>query len=477
MLEHESRFMRKILVHRYICFCLVCLFSQFIYSQTLATKIDDIIKEQLPHATIGVFVKDAKTGRVIYSKNPDNLLSPASSMKLFTAAAALYQLKPTYHFLTTFSRKKQDYYISFSGSPSLTETDLTNLLLSLKENNVKIIQGNIVLDTSRFKAPFNQGGVSIDDLGWYYSAPDTAAILDGNALAYDFISAKELGKLIQIKPKVSSKALTIINQVITVTKEQEKDHCSLNIEMKPSNTLRLYGCLAQDSEPILMQLATPDPILVVKQAIKRVLDKNNILLKGRIINGHAPSDVHILASNQSDNLITLITHMLRESDNLYASSLTKELAYSLTKEGTNKQGAFAMKTILSKHTNLDMSQIEIADGIGTRYNLVTPKQIVVLLTDLYQDQNMQEILLDALPQAGVSGTLQKRMKNTVLEKIVFAKTGTMHDISSLSGFIISQNANPLIFSIIINGINKPISVAKTLEEDILLAIAEKRFKK
>ena len=136
-----------------------------------------------------------------------------------------------------------------------------------------------------------------------------------------------------------------------------------------------------------------------------------------------------------------------------------------------------MKTILSKHTHLDMSQIEIADGIGTRYNLVTPRQITVLLTDLYQDQTMQEILLDALPQAGISGTLQERMKNTVLEKIVFAKTGTMHDISSLSGFIISPEGNPLIFSIIINGVNKPISVAKTLEEEILLAIAERRFKK
>jgi D-alanyl-D-alanine carboxypeptidase/D-alanyl-D-alanine-endopeptidase (penicillin-binding protein 4) len=466
--------MGKILVRRYICFFLIgiSIFSQFVYSQTLATKIDTIIKQQLPHATIGVLVKDAITGQIIYSKNPDKLLSPASSIKLFTAAAALFQLKPTYRFLTTLSRKKQDYYISFSGSPSLTETDLTNLLLTLKEHNVKIIQGNIILDTSRFKAPFNQGGSSIDDLGWYYSAPDTAAILDGNAVAYDFISAKELGKLAQIKPKISSKGLTIINQVITVTKEQEKDHCSLNIEMKNNNTLRLYGCLAQNSKPILMQLAIPDPILWVRQVINKVLDKNNILLKGRIINGYAPPDAVILASSQSDNLIKLITHMLRESDNLYASSLTKELAYSFTKEGTNKQGAFAIKTILSKHTNLDMSQIEIADGVGTRYNLVTPKQIIILLTDLYHDQSMKKILLNALPQAGVSGTLKERMKNTALEKIVFAKTGTMHDISSLSGFVISADARPLIFSIIINGINKPISVAKTLEEEILLAIAE-----
>ncbi len=459
-------------MHRYIGILLLGLglFSQFGHSQTLSENIDDIIQQKLPHATVGVLVKDASTGQIIYSKNPDKLLSPASSMKVFTAAAALYQLKPTYRFLTTLSRKKQDYFISFSGSPSLTEADLTNLLLSLKKNNVKIIPGNIILDTSRFKAPFYPGGASIDDMGWYYSAPDTAAILDGNAVAYDFIGAKEIGKLVKIKPKTSPSALTIINQVITVTKEQEKDHCNFNIETKANNTLRLYGCLAQNDKPNLMKLAVPDPILMTKQAVKKVLYQNNIVLNGHIINGKVPSDAITLLSNTSDDLVKLITHMLRESDNLYASSLTKELAYALTKEGTNKQGAYAIKTILSKHTNLDMSQLEIADGVGTRYNLITPEQMVTLLTDLYQDLNMRDIFLKALPQAGVSGTLQERMKNTALDKIVFAKTGTMHDISSLSGFVISADKKPLIFSIIINGVNKPISEAKALEEEILLNI-------
>ncbi len=456
------------------CICvIICLFSQFIHAQTLTAKIDDIITQQLPHATVAILVKDVKTDHIIYSKNADKLLSPASSMKLFTAASALYQLKPSYRFLTTLSQKQQNYYITFSGSPSLTETDLAKLLHHLKEHNVNTISGNIILDTSRFKAPFNQEGVSVDDLGWYYAAPDTAAILNENAVPYDFITT-EPGKPIQIKPKDASKALHLINQVITVTKEQEKEHCNLSIKIKNLNTLRLYGCLAQSDEPILMQLAIPDPVLRAKEVIQDALNKNNIVLKGHIINGHTPSDSALLASNQSDNLVALVTHMLRESDNLYASSLTKTLAYDLTKEGTNKQGAFAMTKILSKNTNLDMSQMQIVDGIGTRYNLVTTEQLVILLTDLYQNPHLQKILLSALPQSGVSGTLQERMKNTALEKIVFAKTGTMHDISSLSGFVISPNkeTNPLVFSVIINGINKPISTAKALEEAILLAIIE-----
>ena len=164
--------------------------------------------------------------------------------------------------------------------------------------------------------------------------------------------------------------------------------------------------------------------------------------------------------------------MLKESDNLYANSLTRELAFSLTKEGSFKQGAFAIKKILTEHTNLDMTQIELTDGMGTRYNLITPEQIVLLLTNLYNDKNMRPMIINALPQAGVSGTLIDRMKKTILEKKVFAKTGSMHDISSLSGYIIDPQSRSLIFSIVINGVNKPLSTAKSLEDQILLTIVE-----
>ena len=50
-----------------------------------------------------------------------------------------------------------------------------------------------------------------------------------------------------------------------------------------------------------------------------------------------------------------------------------------------------------------MSQIELADGAGARYNLVTPEQMVLHLTDLYNDENMR--FFNTLPQAGVSGSL------------------------------------------------------------------------
>ncbi|KTC79514.1 D-alanyl-D-alanine carboxypeptidase/D-alanyl-D-alanine endopeptidase [Legionella cherrii] len=447
-------------------------FNQMGCSQTLSEKIDGIIAQQLPHATVGILVKDAQNGQVVYSRNADKLLSPASGMKILTAAAALYQLKPDYRFITTLSRKNQDYYIQFTGSPSFTVGNLNSLLQNLQKNSEKVINGNVVIDSSQYQSPNYPSGTSYDDLGWYYAAPDTAAILNENKAAYELISAKELGKPAEVKPKTLPKALTLINEVVTVSKEEEKNHCSLNLEIKPQNTMRLYGCMIQEKNPKLIELAIPDPILLVKQVVKKAIDKSSLVLKGKILTGTSPSDTVFIASFQSKTLNKLIKHMLQQSDNLYANSITKKLGYTLTGKGAHKEGAFAIKKILSEHTHLDLSQMEIVDGEGTRYNLVTAEQMVILLSDLYQDKDMNKIFFEALPQAGVSGTLKDRMKKTMLEKKVYAKTGSMHDISSLSGYMINPNEKTFIFSIIINGVNQPLEKAKSLEEKILLALDE-----
>ncbi|MCH9756508.1 MAG: D-alanyl-D-alanine carboxypeptidase/D-alanyl-D-alanine-endopeptidase [Gammaproteobacteria bacterium] len=470
--------MLNTLIQRLIpCLLSVCLLSPITYATPLNEQIDNLIEQTLPHATIGIFIKDAKTNQIIYRKNANKLLFPASSIKLLTAAAALYQWHPEIHFNTILSQKDQTIYLTFNGSPSLTADDLKTLLINLKKNNINLIKGDIILETSRFKPPYYPDGVSYDDLGWYYNAPDTAVILNENMEAYDFISAKNLDEPIQIKSHNTQEALTLINHVTTVDKSKAKNHCSLNIEMKPNNTLRLFGCLAQSAEPKTMKLAIPDPILSAKKIIQQILDDNQIILKGKILDGHTPIDAKLLASIPSNNLTQLVTEMLQNSNNLYANSLTKQLGYALTEEGTYKQGAFAIKKILAENTTLDMNQLELADGMGTRYNLVTPEQLVILLTDIYHDKKHRQIFLNALPKAAVSGTLEDRLKKTPLEKKVLAKTGSMHDVSSLSGYIIRPDANPIIFSIIINGINKPLNIAKTLEDKILLLIQDEYINK
>lgn len=447
------------------------LFNQVLQAQTLSAKIDRIIDQQLPHATVGVLIQEAQTGEVIYSRNANKLLTPASSTKLFTAAAALYSLDPNFRFFTTLLQKDQNIYLQFTGSPSFSEKNLITLLAHLKKNNIHSIAGNIVIDASRYPAPYYLNGNSYDDLGWSYTAPDTAIILNENAETYELISAKKMGMKTQIKSKSQSRALTLLNDVITVSSEEEKNHCSFHVEIQENNTLKLSGCLQQLKAPKILEFAIPDPFFFAKQIIKKSLASEGIRLKGTIVSGKVPSDAQQIARMQSGNLEQLVTHMLQRSDNLYANTITRALGYALTGKASHKEGMFAIKKIISEHTHLDIKKMDLADGEGTRYNLISPEQFVTLLNELYQNKEIQSILLKTLPQAGVSGTLQFRMKDTILERKVFAKTGSMHDVSSLSGFIINPNNKSFIFSIIINGVIANAS-AKSLEEKILLTVDE-----
>lgn len=446
------------------------LVSYNMHADTLASKIDSIINKELPNATVGILIKDAKNGRVFFSKNANKLLSPASNMKLFTAAAALYYWNPEHYFTTKLLQNKQDYYIHFGGSPSLTAANLNTLLSYFKTHNIKKINGNIILDTSLFKPPYYPNGVSYDDMGWYYAAPSTAIVLNENSVSYELKSAQILGEPATLKPKSDAHQLHITNELVTVDRKEKSQHCNLHLEIKPNNALRAYGCVVKSKNPQIFQFAVTDPEYLAKQVITKTLKQNEIDFRGNIVTGSVPSGAKLLAELRSNPLFKLIDHMLKESDNLYADNLCKQLAYALTKEGTNKQAIFALKEILSHHTTIDMKQLELADGIGTRYNLASAEQISLLLTNIYQDKKIYPLLLSALPQAGVSGTLKDRMKKTPLEKIVHAKTGTMHDISSLSGYLINPNGRPIIFSIIINGVNQPISKAKGLEEKILTLV-------
>ncbi len=462
--------MKRILIKCCYGFVLIIVLLQSVYASNLSSQLDNLINTTLPHATVGVVIKDAQTNGVVYQKNANKLLTPASISKLYTAASALYELSPSYQYVTTLSQQDNNYYITFTGSPSFTVREFENLLAHLKHQHITEIEGDIILDISRFASPEYPAATAYDDLGWYYAAPDIALVLNENAEKYTFFPAKQLGNKVTIQSDNTRHALKLINQVKTVNAIDAKQHCNLNIDFLPHNTLKLYGCLAEKPAHRVMNFSIPDPVYWAKQVIQQSLEVQGIRLKGEIKTGITPTDVICLAEHKSEDLTQLITHMLHISDNLYANSLFKLLGYVLTGEGSYKQGEFAVKEILSKHTHLDMDLVELADGAGARYNLLTPWQTTVLLSDLYHNEAFQPIMLKALPIAGVSGNLSDRFKKTLLENKVFAKTGTMHDVSSLAGYLRYDKEKTLIFTIITNGAHVPIVQAKKLEEQILQII-------
>ncbi len=442
---------------------LLLLSNTATYAEDLAQKLDELIQATLPDATVGVLIQNLD-GSPVYAHHAETLLCPASNTKLYTAAAALYGLGLNYRYETVLSQQGPDRYVIFSGAPDLKSEDVHAMLQHLGP-----IEGNLIIDASRFPTPFYLPGISYDDIGWYFAAPSSAVILNENKEDYAVTFPKTNGQLVVLASQQEHPILSLVNDIRAVDPETAAEHCTLDVEVQPHNTLHLTGCLAREQYPTTLSFAVTDPFQMAKQVLHQGLEKYHVRLMGDIISDKAPDTATVLIRHLSAPLSQLVDEMMQNSNNLYADSLTKTMGYQLTHEGSTTQGMYAMKSILSQKANMDMTYIQLKDGSGTRYDMSSASHIVTLLRHVYQDPDIRAPFLHSLPIMGVSGSLISRMKGTDLEKRVFAKTGTMHDISALSGYMHTAQGETLVFSILINGVTQ-IQQAKMLEEKILALV-------
>jgi D-alanyl-D-alanine carboxypeptidase/D-alanyl-D-alanine-endopeptidase (penicillin-binding protein 4) len=167
--------------------------------------------------------------------------------------------------------------------------------------------------------------------------------------------------------------------------------------------------------------------------------------------GVAPSTAKELASHQSKPLRTLISEILKMSDNIIAGSLFKKIgALYFHRPGTWENGGNAVSQILSQQASVNVGRLSVTDGSGlSRYNQITPAQAIELLDFAFHHSETSYEFVSALPIAGVDGTLKRRMHNIAWR--VRAKTGTMSGVVSLAGYAISADKEPFAFVILING--------------------------
>ena len=454
-------------------------------SPNLSQILSDIISRTAPNAVVGMIVRDAKTGEYLYTKHAGQPFTPASNTKLFTAYTALKTLGFNYKYQTILGIKKNkrlakifkgNLYLHFSGDPSLTDKQLGNLIKKLQSKGVEKIQGNIIIDNTDFPKPYISAGTSYDDLGWYYAAPVSAIIINENAAPFEFKPSKTLGKPIKITSINEKHYLTIHNQAITVTQKQAKTRCRLSVFDNKNNHVKVSGCLGVRKKAYTQVLAIPNPALLATHIIQNNLKKYKINLNGKIILAKMPKKYKPIATHYSKPLSQLARYMLLISDNVYADAIEKTMGKVKGKAGSYLEGSWVMKSVLARNTNINTRQIKLRDGAGTRYNLISPLQVNQLLFAIYHQPKFKSYFQKSLPRAGVNGSLKRRLQAYPVKNTIGAKTGTMHDISALSGFLKTNSGRTLIFSIMTNHYMGPIGEVKRMEDQLLVALSENAIK-
>jgi D-alanyl-D-alanine carboxypeptidase/D-alanyl-D-alanine-endopeptidase (penicillin-binding protein 4) len=141
---------------------------------------------------------------------------------------------------------------------------------------------------------------------------------------------------------------------------------------------------------------------------------------------------------------------MKVSQNLYAESLLKAAGRLVGGLGTTVAGRNAARTTLSSWGVPEHAYVMV-DGSGlSRYNYVSASALTAILERMHSDSRHREALLATLPVAGKDGTLSTRMRGTRAEGNATAKTGSISNVRSLSGFVTTRDGETLVFSILAN---------------------------
>jgi D-alanyl-D-alanine carboxypeptidase/D-alanyl-D-alanine-endopeptidase (penicillin-binding protein 4) len=178
----------------------------------------------------------------------------------------------------------------------------------------------------------------------------------------------------------------------------------------------------------------------------------------------------VLLAQNTTSIATVIDRANKDSMNLYAESLCKRLGFAKTGQPGSWQNGPAAVSAFLKSIGVAGDEFTLNDGCGlSKKNAISAHAISTVLQHMYFSKDHQ-IYIDSLSIAGVDGTLDDRFRGSSLRGRVFAKSGFVNGVSSLSGFFKGQDDNWYAFSILMNGIPpKSNSMIKPLQERIVKA--------
>lgn len=441
----------------------------------LQQVLNNIINSETWDADVGVFVKSMQDGKVLFTRKIDQPLTPASTLKVLTAVAALLFLGPEYRFTTQLLTDAKsikngilqgNLYIVLGGDPTLTYYSLVDLLLNLKSQGINAIGGNVFVDLSAYDQTVYGPGWDERDKKSCYAAPISASIIDRNCLSFKVTSSRIAGRSAQVIKSPRYFYPKINNSVTTKSRARS---CGLQLS-KTDSELSLEGCMPPGSSSWGVSYVVTDLPSYNLALFKSLLNRLSINVYGKVTLGTAPETLSLISSHSSKPLSLLINDMLKKSDNIIAGALFKKIGELYTRQpGSWENGRFAVSQILMKQAGVDINGLKVLDGSGlSPDNLVKPSQLMQVLNFAYHHYTSYEFI-SSLPIAGVDGTLKHRMYN--IARKVRAKTGTISGVVGLAGYVVGADKEPLAFVIMINGSKGMGWRYKELEDRIVTALS------
>lgn len=417
----------------------------------------DLSASTLRGAQVGLVAIDTVRGSALFSQLADSELMPASNFKLLAGSAALARLGTGFAYRTAVYADAPaqsgtiagNLYLRGGGDALLRATDLDAAAAAIASAGVKEISGSVVTDASHFDAQRWGYGWSWDDLPYYYAPPVSALELEDGIVHVHMTSGSTLGAPVTLRVEPQSDAFAIDNQLVTGA----SDTSQISRVWDRPRTIVLsgnYGPVGAKESGDLSP-AVPDVESYAGDVFARALAAHGIRVTGAMHAGKAPQAATLLWTHDSEALPQMLADFWYPSDNLMGELFLKQLGvFGGGEPGTDAKGA-AVENAWLASIGVDPTTVTIEDGSGlSQYDRITPEDLLKILQADWNSPN-RNVVLDALPVTGVRGSLKSSYAGTPAYKTVFAKTGSISHVRTISGFIRTKTHGAVTFSFMVNG--------------------------
>ncbi len=446
----------------------------------LRTNLSHLLADPaIARAHVGLIIQAAGSGEVLFRQNAERRFTAASTTKLVTGAVALSRLGPNHTWRTriaaagplTGGTLEGDLWLVGGGDPRLTRETLARWARVVRAAGIRRIRGDLVGDDRVFDPLAWGRGWMWDDLPGAWAAGVSALQVSPARIPGELRPGPRPGDAADLRIEEAATRLPIRNAVLTGTPGSDVD---LRFRPPPEGgDMVLEGWIPADAERVPMSFAPPHPTVYFLDLFVRALAEEGIELEGRARRaggGERAEGVSWERTFESRPLAEALTRLLKVSDNQVAETLLRTLGVEEEGEGSSEAGLRVVRETLASW-GIEPDAVSLADGSGlSRYSEITPAALVRLLRRTSQLPGFR-IFRDALPVAGVDGTLSRRFVATAASENVQAKTGSLAGVRGLAGFVEDGDGESLIFALILNGYDAPGAVATALEDLLIEQLA------
>jgi serine-type D-Ala-D-Ala carboxypeptidase/endopeptidase (penicillin-binding protein 4) len=444
------------------------------------------------NANWGILVVDPVRGDTLYSHNAGRLFMPASNQKILTGATALAQLGANYRFRTAFASNgplvngslRGDLVVIGRGDPTFSDAAFGDAMKpiraaadSLWARGVREIAGALVKGGDAFPDSILGYGWEHDDFDYDYGAGVDELFFNEGFARVTVHAATTVGGQATVTTAPAS-TVPQIGRVSVVTGGM------MDPEARKANAIE-WASDIRGARPVLnlsgfvkmrdsatVSVAIRNPSQAWLAAFAEALADRGIALRGNVINAPAADTTGLtsLFTLTSPPLRTVLPLLEKPSQNQIAEILFHTLGLEKTGVGTADSGRGVVERQLTAW-GADTAGHAVRDGSGlSRHDYVTPETIVKVLDAMRKHADFKAFY-DALPIAGVDGSISGRMKGTPAHANVHAKTGTVDKSRTLSGYVTTADGRVLVFSMLCNNFTVPNRAVENMQDSILVRLA------